>query len=334
MAARVATHMGAHRLLRGRTSASLLVLNYHRIRRTRDAQTAFDDGVFDTDLDTFRRQMEWLKSETVVLDESALLDVVTNGADHDGTVYSAVTFDDGYSDCYELVRPVLDQLGLRGIFFIPVEMIEMRRLGWWDLAANILKRTQRECVSVQGRTYDLANDFNGALRSVLQRFKLEPVEQTASLLDRLAAACDVPLATEQEQSRQLMTWRQIHALHVAGHAIGAHSMTHRVLATLDAKAQAVEIRDSGRRLEEVLGCQIRSFAYPVGGLEHINGHSVRLVREAGYAQAFTFNTGVSDLPVIDRFRVPRESARSVKLLMAKTLWPSLMGLRREVQRTR
>jgi hypothetical protein len=72
---------------------------------------------------------------------------------------------------------------------------------------------------------------------------------------------------------------------------------------------------------------VLSFAYPVGGTQHINSHSVRLAQEAGYEQAFTFNTGIARLPIADRFRIPRESAHSFDVLRAKTLMPGLMGLR-------
>ena len=72
---------------------------------------------------------------------------------------------------------------------------------------------------------------------------------------------------------------------------------------------------------------MRSLAYPVGGPKHINEHSVALAREAGYAQAFTFNTGIAALPLADRFLVPREPAHSFDLLRAKVLMPRLMGIR-------
>ena len=70
-----------------------------------------------------------------------------------------------------------------------------------------------------------------------------------------------------------------------------------------------------------------SLAYPVGGPKHINERSVALAREAGYAQAFTFNTGIATLPLADRFRVPREPVHSLDLLKAKVLMPRLMGIR-------
>ena len=135
----------------GTRSASLLVVNYHRLHARADhGPTRFDDGVFDTDVETFRRQMQWLKASTVVLDEDELLSLGQGGELPRGTLYSAVTFDDGYIDCFTLAKPVLDDLGIRGIFFIPFDMMETRRLGWWDVAAYLLKSTTHRAMQVDG----------------------------------------------------------------------------------------------------------------------------------------------------------------------------------------
>jgi peptidoglycan/xylan/chitin deacetylase (PgdA/CDA1 family) len=306
---------------------SLLIINYHRLRPSPGASSRFDDGVFDTDLDTFRRQMRWLKSATTVLDEEGLLSLGERPRSPQGVIYSAVTFDDGYVDCATLARPVLDEFGIRAIFFIPQGIIESRCLGWWDLAAHMLKLTSQSTVQVRGSAFDLRGDRQLAIRQVLNLFKLEKAERTAGLLDELSDACGVPLPGKDEQSSQLMTWSQIRELKGAGHGVGSHAVSHRVLATLGPETQAEEIMESRRWLQHEVGSDIVSFAYPVGGPRHLDHHSVRLVRQAGYSQAFTFNTGIASVPVADRFQIPRESARTLSALKAKALLPRVMGLK-------
>src|SRR5262245_38434444 len=129
----------AHLVASSWRGASLIVLNYHRIRAHAGAETKFDDGVFETDVGVFDAQMKWLRARTIMLDEPALLELVRNGSARRGALYSVVTFDDGYVDCHDLVKPILDGLGIRGIFFIPVGILESRKLGWWDQAAYMLK---------------------------------------------------------------------------------------------------------------------------------------------------------------------------------------------------
>jgi peptidoglycan/xylan/chitin deacetylase (PgdA/CDA1 family) len=153
------------------------------------------------------------------------------------------------------------------------------------------------------------------------------MEETGELLAELSLACDVPLPGKEVQSAQLVTWEQLRAMRASGHGIGSHTFSHRVLATLPPEQQEREIKSSRAELESRVGFPVRSFAYPVGGPQHINRISVELARQAGYEQAFTFNTGIAELPIADRYRIPRESAHSFELLKAKVLMPGLMGLR-------
>jgi peptidoglycan/xylan/chitin deacetylase (PgdA/CDA1 family) len=318
---------GVHRIAARSSRATLLFLNYHRIRDPGRRETRFDDGVFDTDLETFRRQMRWLRSATQILDEEDLLRFSSGKRLPVGATYAAVTFDDGYIDCHTLAKPVLDELGIKGIFFIPVEILATRRLGWWDIAAYLLKRTTRQTITVDDQVYSPREDLARTLRRILNSFKLDRSDQTEGLLTKLSDACGVPLPSKDEQSAELMDWTHVCELRDSGHAIGSHAWSHRVLATLSPGEQSREILDSRRELRAIVGTEILSFAYPVGGPQHFDERSVALVQQAGYQQAFTFNTGVSTGAITDRFRIPRESATSFAALRAKALLPGVMGLR-------
>jgi len=318
---------GVPSLLSRNAPPSLLVLNYHRILGRGQLSPEFDDGVFDADYETFRDQMRWLRSATHVLDEEELLRLAAGGKPPPGRLCTLVTFDDGYIDCFSVVKPVLDELGIRGIFFVPVEILESRRLGWWDIAAYLLKNSRRPSIEVEGQVYPLGRDIAQALRRVLNLFKLEKADRTEDLLLRLSHACGVELPSKARQSAELMDWAQVCQLRASGHSIGSHAWSHRPLATLAPDVQGREIKESRRELKAIVGSDILSFAYPVGGPQHFDRHSVALAQEAGYELAFTFNTGMSRLPLHDRFQIPRESAKSLALLRAKVLVPGLMGLR-------
>ena len=231
------------------------------------------------------------------------------------------------SDCLTLVKPVLDRLGIRGIFFTPFEMLESRRLGWWDVAAYLLKKSDRELIRIDGQEYPLGRGVARSLRTILNRFKLEPAGRTEALLSNLSDACGVSLPSIDDQSAELMSWEQVKQLLRSGHSVGSHAMSHKVLATLPTHVQRQEIFDSRDRLQAVLGCRISSFAYPVGGPAHFTDETVAMVREAGYEQAFTYNTGYTKLPVVDTYRIPRESASTLAVLKAKAWFPRVVKIK-------
>jgi peptidoglycan/xylan/chitin deacetylase (PgdA/CDA1 family) len=86
--------------------------------------------------------------------------------------------------------------------------------------------------------------------------------------------------------------------------IGAHTMTHPVLADLAPDQQQHEIGGSKRRLEALTGKKISSFAYPYGKKSHYTRHTVMTVRANGFACACS-NFGGLVTRSSNRFTLPR-----------------------------
>lgn len=88
----------------------------------------------------------------------------------------------------------------------------------------------------------------------------------------------------------LMTDDQIRLAHGAGFEIGAHTMTHPTLTNLSREEMVEEINGSKKSLENLLGEEILSFAYPYGRL---NRRVYELTQKAG----FKFACGVDKGPI-------------------------------------
>ena len=73
--------------------------------------------------------------------------------------------------------------------------------------------------------------------------------------------------------------------------IGAHTLTHPMLAKHDADVARREIAGSKQRLEAELGIPIRHFAYPVGDPGSAGPRDFALVAEAGFESAVTTRPG-------------------------------------------
>ena len=86
--------------------------------------------------------------------------------------------------------------------------------------------------------------------------------------------------------------------------VGAHTVTHPPLPELALSAQAEEIRQSKRILEELLGRSVTHFAYPHG---HHEPDTVSLVLESGFSAACTTASGMvtkhSDCLALPRVQV-------------------------------
>jgi peptidoglycan/xylan/chitin deacetylase (PgdA/CDA1 family) len=87
-----------------------------------------------------------------------------------------------------------------------------------------------------------------------------------------------------------LEWRQLPGLEQAGIEIGAHTQSHPALDVLSAPEAFAEIRDSKSCLEDELGHEVRSFAYPHG---HHDRRVISMVQRAGYDSACAVKNALS-----------------------------------------
>lgn len=114
------------------------------------------------------------------------------------------------------------------------------------------------------------------------------------------------LQHEGEANRPMLTWDQLREISASGIECGGHSHTHPHLDMLSPSAAAREIVQSKRLLEEQLGQQVSSFAYPFG---HHTANVRRQVQESGCTSACAVKYTMS-LETTDPFALARLMIRS------------------------
>ena len=103
----------------------------------------------------------------------------------------------------------------------------------------------------------------------------------------------------------MMTVEQVRHLHASGMTIGAHPVSHPILAKLDPVRARIEIQDSRSRIEAITGSPVTLFAYPNGkpGVDYRREH-VEMVKELGFEAAVSTAWGVAH-GESDLFQLPR-----------------------------
>jgi peptidoglycan/xylan/chitin deacetylase (PgdA/CDA1 family) len=86
----------------------------------------------------------------------------------------------------------------------------------------------------------------------------------------------------------MMSEPELRDLAAAGWELGAHTMTHPDLSTLDYDACRKEIEESRDALEHIADIQIQTFAYPFG---RYGPEAIAAVRDAGLLAAVTTGSG-------------------------------------------
>lgn len=225
----------------------------------------------------------------------------------DGTLpprAACVTFDDGYADNAEVALPVLRRRGVPATFFVSTGFIDGGRM-WNDSVIETIRRRPDDVLDARSIGLD-AIDISTtearrrAIGQVLSGLKYLPQEERQERVDELAAQ-----ATRSLPADLMMTTAQLRSLRASGMEIGAHTVTHPILARLDPERARSEISEGKRRLEAITGNPVTLFAYPNGkprqdyGAEH-----VAMVRELGFEAAVSTAWGVAHAGS-DAFQLPR-----------------------------
>jgi peptidoglycan/xylan/chitin deacetylase (PgdA/CDA1 family) len=304
----------------------LIVFNYHRIRPdTPNFSTPFDDDVFGPTVQQLRSQIEWLRKRAKILSESEGIEILESKRPP-GEGCALITFDDGYRDNWARAYPILRELGAPAIFFIPTDLVEGRRLGWWDVIAYLIKETKKRWIEFEGRSLFLGERRLDAIRFFQRKMALDEHGKTRGLIQWLQGACDVALPGREEQAAELMTWEQIREMSGNGMSIGAHGHTHDTFSTLYGEGQEIEMTLPKAILEKKLCCEIKSIAYPVGGEEHFTEGTKRLAAKAGYRLGFSFCGGVNAWKETDRYNIKRIAAPvDLDVFKGTASLPSLFG---------
>ena len=114
-----------------------------------------------------------------------------------------------------------------------------------------------------------------------------------------------------EGHRSILGWGQLREIADSMIECGAHSQTHADLDTVSYAQARQEIFESKAILENHLGREITSFAYPFG---HLDSTVHKLVREAGFTSACTVMMPWQ----VDLYRLPRKNIGSKTTFSAFT----------------
>ena len=87
-----------------------------------------------------------------------------------------------------------------------------------------------------------------------------------------------------------MNWEDVRLLHESGMEIGSHSLTHPNFKLLTSEEVEFELRESKRRIEEEINCELKSFAFPYGAYSK---YSVHLAKKIGFKYIYCSDHGLN-----------------------------------------
>ena len=255
-----------------------------------------------------------------------------------GRATVAITFDDGYADTLAFARPALESHCAPATVFAVSGTLQSGANFWWDRLERVLLRpgrlpevlaltiagqslsfplgrwarlSEEEFERLRGWATSIPEDptpRHTAYRAIWQRLRALPHEAREDLLRGLESQAS-DLSALPESARSLLTEELRELADSRFVEIGAHTVSHEVLAALPADRQRQEIEGSRAVLAATLGRPVRTFSYPYGAPSDYTSETVRLVREAGFACACANFHGLVRRGA-DGFQLPRIVVRN------------------------
>lgn len=300
----------------------ITIVTYHYVR---DLKRSRFPAIKGLSVDRFCRQLDFIQSRYTPISVEKILGALGSEGEDLPPNPILLTFDDGYSDHFANVFPILDARGIQGGFFPPVQavlehtVLDVNKIHFVlaavpDAAALVeqvffslaefrsehsLKTREAYLVAVTGdHRYD-AREVT-VLKRLLQR---ELPEQVRSEIVRRLFAEHVTSDEAGFACELYMSMDQIACLRRHGMHIGSHGYTHVWLNHVSPEKQAVEIDRSQDFLQMLgIGRDNWTMCYPYGGF---NDSLLQILREHQCQLGFTVEARVADLNMDDRLTLPR-----------------------------
>lgn len=283
---------GADRWSRGFAQGVGVILTLHHVRAAERRGFA-PNALLDITPDFLDRALRLIRAEGY--DIVSLQEVLAHLRNpKPGRFFVALTFDDGYRDNVEEAWPILAKHEAPWTLFVTPGFADRTARLWWLELEEAIRALPRLDLALPDGRFAVRTETDAekirAFDRLYWRLRRGPEAILLSTISALVAQAGIDHVALVE--RECLPWETLRALSGApGVTIGAHTLTHPMLAKHDADGARGEIVESKQRLETELGIPIRHFAYPVGDPGSAGPRDFAFAAEAGFDSAVTTRPG-------------------------------------------
>ncbi len=298
------------------------IVMYHYVR---DLERSRFPAIKGLSIKRFCQQLDYIQGHYTPIAVEDVLETLSSSQKDLPPNPILLTFDDGYSDHFTNVFPLLDARGIRGCFFPSAQAVLEHKV--LDVnKIHFVLATVADAGALLDQVFSLLDEFRSehelktreaylqavmgenrydtrevtALKRLLQRELPESVrtEIVGRLFAKNVTADEPAFACELYMSLEQIACLRRHAMH-----IGSHGFAHAWLNDISPEAQAGEIDRSLDFLQKLgVGRDQWSMCYPCGGF---NDSLLQILRARQCRVGFTVEARIADLDVDDRLTLPR-----------------------------
>lgn len=276
----LARRLGARTLLARNYGSEPVVLMYHRFS---EAPTHGRVHVSE-----FEAQLRFLASHCNVISLQELTRGLIEGVRWPHATV-AITIDDGYYDMFDVAFPLLRRYQFPATVFVTTAFIDGGMWYWPDKLRWLVNgaAAMHQLLQVDGTVGVLRIETRADREAAWQRvadhaFAATAGAATDAFIENLAVEAGVSLPKAPPAEFRALSWQQLCEMSGSAIEIAAHGVRHERMTALTDSEVRLELLQSKQTIEAQVQREVRSFAYPFGGVEDQDERVRGAVRDAGY----------------------------------------------------
>ncbi len=178
--------------------------------------------------------------------------------------YFYLSFDDGLSECYTVIDPILKEYDIKATFFINSGFVDNKDLFFKYKASIIVEELKKNGLLDNQKILISAALLSKRLLSSNQiiRYVLNITYSKKQKLDEIADILELSFKDYLQEHKPYLSSHQIKELIKDGHEIGAHSIDHPLYSELNEEEQIRQTIESIQYIENELNIKTKLFAFP------------------------------------------------------------------------
>ena len=188
--------------------------------------------------------------------------------------YFHLTFDDGLSNFYNVVAPILLERKIPATVFVNTDFVDNKALFYRYKASLLYQNYSASSPKEKRKFYNFFNE-EGTVKSKLFDINYN----NKGVLDDVAKAVDYDFEAFLAQKQPYLSTIQIQELIDMGFTIGAHSKNHPLYADIEFEEQIIQTEESIEWLVKTFNLDYKAFSFPHTDLEVSKKFFVTLAEE-------------------------------------------------------
>lgn len=236
-----------------------------------------------------------------------------------------ITLDDGYKDNYDFAFPIFIRHNVKFTIYVTTSFPNMQCVLWWDDLEDYILNNSSITLNIKGAAQNYQIETQIQKDNIFKELHHLSIEMGLNnWIHTFYEHLNIdPYAKVKQEA---LTWS--HLVELEKHplcTIAAHTVTHRMLASITDSEGFEEIHQSKVILENKLQTSIVHFAFPFGGVNEYKNINIEQAKKIGIKTCTTTITNnIENANINNLHELPRIAiGMSMGVLKRKVLYSSL-----------